>query len=167
MLTIDIETSKYKELSSGVEEDLEKFLLNLKGKKVNVNLVVGQEYFNKNFETIKKWDKLEMFSQLGVKLIDSSDKRFIKSLSEISKVVIYTTNGVVTPEDVERLSNQSVSVLVLGYRLLDRKYNQDNPRELTERKWELKDYLMRNRNNFNKRFRSFGLDDLAKEQLGM
>lgn len=144
--------------------DLIPFLEKLKDKGVIANLTVNQRHFEKYFNTLKDLSDKKLIYGLGVSLVNPTDD-FIWSVKQIPNTVIHTINGILTKEQVEKLSDNDLKILILGYKRLERgiNYLQVYGDRVAENQAWLHDNLKDMVNHFN----VVSFDNLALEQLNV
>ena len=112
---------------------LVEFLSRLKDKGVIANLTVNQIHFAKHYNFIKALVDKKLIWGLGVSLREPTDA-FINLVKTIPNAVIHTINGVLTENDLDRLANHDLKILILGYKTTGRglEYRSNNLGELTK-----------------------------------
>lgn len=113
--------------------DLVTFLFKLKDKKVIANLTVNQIHFERHYKLIKALIDNRLIWGLGISLREPTDD-FINLVKTIPNAVIHTINGIVTEHDLNRLANNDLKILILGYKTTGRglEYRSNNLSELTK-----------------------------------
>lgn len=111
--------------------DLVPFLSRLKEKKVIANLTVNQIHFERHYNFIKELLDKKLIWGLGISLREPTDA-FIRLVKEIPNAVIHTINGILTENDLDRLANHDLKILILGYKTTGRglEYRSNNLGEL-------------------------------------
>lgn len=144
--------------------DLVTLLLKLKKLKLIPNMTVNQVHFMENKEFIRFLCNEKLIYGLGVSLTDANDA-FIKEIQKFPNAVIHIINGIVTKEELEKLANKNLKVLILGYKTFRRgeKYFEINHDKVVELKSMLYDYLPKMLN----KFKVVSFDNLALEQLNV
>lgn len=144
------------------QPNLAEFLEKLKKLKLIPNMTVNQVHFMKNVEFIKDLCDKKLIYGLGVSLTNPS-KEFIEALKQFPNAVIHVINGVVTKEELEKLADNDLKVLILGYKDFRRghSYLEKEREEVEQRKQELYAYLP----EMLKHFKVVSFDNLAIEQL--
>ena len=99
--------------------DLIPFLHKLKERKVIANITVNQKHFEEKQELIKRLVDEELVYGIGVSLVNPTDS-FISLIKKYPNAVIHVINGVVKQEDIEKLANNNLKMLILGYKQLRR-----------------------------------------------
>lgn len=142
--------------------DLIPFLEKLKSMHVIANLTVNQKHFEKHFNTLKDLSDRGLVHGLGISLVNPTDD-FIWSVKQIPNTVIHTINGILTKEQVEKLSDKDLKILILGYKRLERgiNYLQIYGDRVAENQMWLHDNLKDMMNHF----KVVSFDNLALEQL--
>ena len=142
--------------------DLIPFLRKLKERKVIANITVNQIHFERKQELIKQLVDEKLVHGIGVSLVDPTDK-FISLIKQYPNAVIHTINGILNQYDIDKLSDNGLKLLILGYKHLRRGndwYDTDKENILHNQLW-LKDNLIDVINHF----KVVSFDNLAIEQL--
>ena len=142
--------------------DLIPFLHKLKDRKVIVNMTVNQRHFEQKQELIKKLVDEKLIYGLGVSLVNPTDE-FISLIQKYPNAVIHVINGILTPSDIETLSDKNLKMLILGYKQLRRGnewYSEDHENIITKQMW-----LKENLGSIIEHFKVVSFDNLAIEQL--
>lgn len=144
--------------------DLIPFLEKLKSMGVIANLTVNQKHFEKHFNTLKDLSDRGLVHGLGISLINPTDD-FIWSVNQIPNTVIHTINGILTKEQVHKLSDNDLKILILGYKRLERgiSYLQVYGDRVAENQMWLHDNLKDMMNHF----KVVSFDNLALDQLNV
>lgn len=138
------------------------FLRKLKEKKVIANMTVNQHHFEQKQPLIKQLVDEELIHGIGVSLVKPT-KEFVGLVKQYPNAVIHVINGVLSPTDVQALTNQNLKLLILGYKHLRRGnewYEIYKANIEAKQKW-LKDNIEDIINKFN----VVSFDNLAIEQL--
>ena len=98
---------------------LNAFLSILKYHKVYANITVHQMQFMKNYDRIKQLSEVNLIYGIGVSY-QQYDDEFIQRIKEFPNAVLHTINGLLSQEDVKKLSNHDLKLLILGYKDLGR-----------------------------------------------
>lgn len=146
--------------------DLLALLEKLKNKHIICNITVNQFHFFKYLDLIKTLIKDKLVYGVGVSL-NYPTQQLIDTLKEpiFKNVVIHTINGILTKEQVEKLKNNNLKLLILGYKHLrrgDDYFNKEKALIEKNQKW-LKDNIISLMGHFN----VISFDNLALEQLDM
>lgn len=143
---------------------LDEFLEFLKDKKIIANMTVNQNQFMNNLNKIKSYIDNKLIYGLGVSLINPTDK-FICEIKKFKNAVIHVINGIVSAEDIEKLANNNLKLLILGYKELNRgvDYIDENRNLINSRKT----YLYMRLNKIISLFDVVSFDNLALEQLNV
>jgi hypothetical protein len=94
---------------------LEEFLIRLKKLKVIANITINQIDFMREHKKIKLWLDDQLIWGLGVSLTDPSEN-FISTIKQFPTAVIHVITGIVKIEDLKKLKNHNLKVLILGYK---------------------------------------------------
>ena len=144
--------------------DLIPFLEKLKEKKVIANITVNQKHFMQNVSFLKDLTKKKLIWGLGVSLI-KPDIDFIQTIKMFPNAVIHVIAGVVTLEQLEKLSDNGLKILILGYKEFRRgeEYYQEYSDTVNKNIAELKEAL----STLIEKFKVVSFDNLAIEQLAV
>lgn len=140
------------------------FLKSLKKQKVITNITVNQFHFLENYELIKKLQKESLIYGIGVSITLPS-KELIGKMKAVRNVVCHVINGVLTKGVAEKLLDNNLRLLILGYKHLRRGavYNEKHKEMIEDnQKW-----LYENLEGLLKRFKLVSFDNLAIEQLNV
>lgn len=138
------------------------FLHKLKEKKVIANLTVNQIHFEKNYDFLKTLVEDKLIWGLGVSLKNPTDE-FITKLSQFKNAVLHVINGILTEQDVVKLSNNNIKMLILGYKVLGRGENYATKN--FDLMFNNQEWLYKNLPNILDKFAVVSFDNLAIEQL--
>lgn len=142
--------------------DLIPFLIKLKEKKVIANLTVNQIHFERHQDLIHKLVDEKLIYGLGISLKEPT-KKFIELVKQYPNAVIHVINGILSPADIEMLSDNNLKMLILGYKHLRRGedwYDKDYKNIITKQMW-----LRENLNKILSHFEVISFDNLAITQL--
>jgi hypothetical protein len=144
--------------------ELVPFLKYMKSKKVITNITVNQNQFEKSCGYILDLYNKKLIHGVGVSLINPTDY-FIVQAKSIPTIVIHTIAGVLTKEQLDKMSNHDLKLLILGYKDLRRgsKYLEDHGSEINENINMLASSL----ENVTSSFKVVSFDNLALEQLSV
>ena len=144
--------------------DLEEFLIRCKDRKFIPSMTVNQIHFMKNKDFIRTLCNNELIYGLGISLVTVSNE-FIDTVKEFPNAVIHLIAGVHTVDDIAKLANKNLKILILGYKKVRRGktlYENDG----IEIEYGI-DYLKKNLNSYveNNSFACISFDNLALKQL--
>ena len=142
--------------------DLVPFLEKLKEKKVVANMTVNQVHFERHQDMIRDLVDKGLIHGLGISLKDPT-KEFISLVKTYPNAVIHVINGILRPSDVELLADNSLKMLILGYKHLRRGedwYDTDHENIVVRQMW-----LYENLEEMLNHFEVVSFDNLAIEQL--
>jgi hypothetical protein len=144
--------------------DLIPFLEKLKSKQVITNMTVHQMHFEKHQDLICELVDKELIYGLGISLKNPTE-HFISLVKQYPNAVIHTINGILSPSDIEMLSNNNLKLLILGYKQLRRgmDWYYANHENITVKQMWLKNNLESIISHFN----VVSFDNLAIEQLNV
>ena len=142
--------------------DLVTFLIKLKKLKLLPNMTVNQTHFMQNWALLKFLCEEKLIYGLGVSLVEPTED-FIEKIKEFPNAVIHIINGVVKKEQLAKLANNDLKVLILGYKEFRRgvTYLEEHLVQVEMNKMALYDYLPAMLNEF----KVVSFDNLALEQL--
>ena len=140
------------------------FLKKLKSKQVIANITVNQTHFMCDRDFLMGLTRWELIRGLGVSLQKPSDE-FIRLIKGFDHAVVHVINGVVTMQDMERLMNQGLKLLILGYKQFRRGADWYGmyDRMIEPNKARLKEALP----EIMAGFKVVSFDNLAVEQLAV
>lgn len=95
--------------------DLHEFLKVLKENKIIANITIRQNDFLNNLELLKNYTDNKLLYGIGVSLIEPTDE-FIKEIQQFPNAVIHTIAGLLTKEQLTKLFNKKLKILILGYK---------------------------------------------------
>lgn len=142
--------------------DLIPFLHKLKERKVIANITVNQKHFEEKQELIKRLVDEELVYGIGVSLVNPTDS-FISLIKKYPNAVIHVINGVVKQEDIEKLANNNLKMLILGYKQLRR--GKDYLESKLYSVYANQEWLVENLPDIVEKFNTVSFDNLAIEQL--
>jgi len=137
------------------------FLVRLNNKSIISNLTVNQIHFERNNQFVAELIKKELIYGLGVSMIKATNT-FCNLIIEYPNTVIHVINGVVKEEDLEKLYDKNLKLLILGYKYLRRGENYYSEQvEINKKKlYNLLPSML-------KKFAVVSFDNLALEQLNV
>ena len=94
---------------------LESFLARLAAQKVICNITVSPQQFMDNFIAISDYRSAGLIHGVGVSF-RKFDQDFIDRFLSMRSGVMHVINGIVTPDDIVKLSGYGISLLVLGFK---------------------------------------------------
>lgn len=142
--------------------DLIPFLEKLCEKKVIANMTVNQIHFERCQDMIRDLVDRGLILGLGISLKNPTEE-FIELVKQYPNAVIHTINGILSPSDVEMLSNHNLKMLILGYKQLRRGvdwYDTDHENIIVKQMW-----LRENLESILSKFNVISFDNLAITQL--
>jgi len=114
----------YTELALGggnvlTHPNLIEFLKVLKSKNIIANITINQKHFISSKDTIKYIVDNDLIKGLGVSLISPTDE-FVELIKQYPNAVIHVINGIVPIEDLQKLYDNNLKLLILGYKVFRR-----------------------------------------------
>ena len=156
--------SPYTELALGggnplSHPDLIEFLERLKLKHLIANMTVNQAHFMKQQELVRELVDKGLIKGLGVSLTNVTDE-FIALIKQYPNAVIHIINGVVSTDDLKKLFDMKLKLLILGYKQFRRGNDYYSP------KVELhKASMFHDLSDIINHFKVVSFDNLAIKQL--
>jgi hypothetical protein len=140
------------------------FLKKLRDRKILANITVNQKHFERHEDLLWGLYSDELVKGIGISLVNPTN-HFIASVQKFPTAVIHTINGILTKEDVEKLSDFGLKILILGYKNLGRgiSYNKHYSQKVADNQNWLNDHLAELPNHF----KVVSFDNLAIEQLNV
>ena len=142
--------------------DLIPFLHKLKERKVIANVTINQKHFEEKQDLIKYLVDEKLVYGIGVSLVNPTDS-FISLIKKYPNAVIHVINGVVKQEDIEKLANNNLKMLILGYKQLRR--GKDYLESKLYSIYANQEWLVENLPDIVEKFNTVSFDNLAIEQL--
>ena len=138
------------------------FLEKLKRKHIIANITVNQIHFERKQAIIRDLVNKGLVKGIGISLRKPT-KKFIKMVQRYPNAVIHTIVGVLTQNDIEKLRDNDLKLLILGYKDKGRgiDYKAEHLIEYTINK----DYLYDNLHTLPDLFKVVSFDNLALDQL--
>lgn len=138
------------------------FLKKLRDRKILANITVNQKHFERHEDLLWELYSDELVKGVGISLVNPTN-HFIASVQKFPTAVIHTINGILTKEDVEKLSDFGLKILILGYKNLGRgiSYNKHYYQKVADNQIWLYDHLV----ELPSLFKVVSFDNLAIEQL--
>lgn len=104
--------------------ELPEFLHRMKRKHVIVNATVNQNHFMRDdfYRLIKSFQSAGLLHGIGISMTDPTDA-FIARVKETPNSIIHVINGIITVDELEKLSHKNLNVLILGYKTLGRGFD--------------------------------------------
>lgn len=145
--------------------ELEYFLFRMKYKGVICNITINQIHFIREIEFIRYLYNSKLINGLGVSLVNSEDELFIKYINEFDNAVVHVIDGLFTIHDIEKLKNNNIKLLILGYKILGRgdTYYNNNKTYIENNISYLSDNIVEVCNYFD----IVSFDNLALEHLNI
>lgn len=144
---------------------LKDFLIMMKDKGVIVNLTINQKHLYDNLETLINWQNNDLIHGIGISLADSSDARLIPAIKQLKNVVMHVIDGCFTAIDLDRLADNNINLLILGYKIKGRGVEHYN-RHKDEIEANIK-YLSEHLLDYKNRYNGFAFDNLSTEHLDL
>ena len=142
--------------------DLHEFLKVLKENKIIANITIRQNDFLNNLELLKNYTDNKLLYGIGVSLIEPTDE-FIKEIQQFPNAVIHTIAGLLTKEQLIKLFNKKLKILILGYKTRGKgeNYNHEFEKDI----FLNIEFLKQNILKLTPLFKVVSFDNLAIEQL--
>lgn len=146
--------------------DLITFLKKLKEKKIIANMTVNQMHFQLHQNAVNDLIETEndLIKGLGISLTNPTDE-FIEQVKKYPNAVIHVIAGVVTLEQLRKLSDKGLKILILGYKEFRKgeQYYQEYSESVNKNIEELKEALPM----LIEKFKVVSFDNLAIRQLAV
>lgn len=142
--------------------DLYEFLKVLKENKIIANITIRQNDFLNNLELLKNYTDNKLLYGIGVSLIEPTDE-FIKEIQQFPNAVIHTIAGLLTKEQLIKLFNKKLKILILGYKTRGKGENYKH--EFEKDIFLNIEFLKQNILKLTPLFKVVSFDNLAIEQL--
>lgn len=142
--------------------DLHEFLKVLKENKIIANITIRQNDFLNNLELLKNYTDNKLLYGIGVSLIEPTDE-FIKEIQQFPNAVIHTIAGLLTKEQLIKLFNKKLKILILGYKT--RGKGESYKHEFEKDIFLNIEFLKQNILKLTPLFKVVSFDNLAIEQL--
>lgn len=144
--------------------DLFSFLKILKEKKVIANMTLNYKHFIDNLSTLQLLVSSNLIRGIGISSNDINDN-LIYILEHYPNIVLHTINGLITPENMQKLYGKKIKVLILGYKEIRRgKILYDSDRKFIDAN---KEWMSNNIVNILKNIGLVSFDELALQQLNV
>lgn len=138
------------------------FLELLKEKKVIANMTVNYKHFMDSLEKINYLSSMNLIKGIGISA-SKIDDNLIHILENYPNVVLHVINGLISPEEFQKLFDRKVKVLILGYKEFRKgKILYEKNKETIDSN---KMWMYNNITDFIKRFKVLSFDELALKQL--
>ncbi len=139
--------------------DLLEFLEILKEKNIIANMTINQKHFEENEKEIYYLVKEGLIKGLGISSIKPTED-FLEKVKKYSNAVIHVINGIVELEDLQKMYDKNLKILILGYKQF-RKGKDYYSFEVKLRKSQIYTHLQ----EIIEHFKVVSFDNLAIEQL--
>lgn len=138
------------------------FLEKLKKKRILANITVNQIHFERKEKLIKDLVDQDLIKGIGISLRNPTDE-FVEKVKQYPNAVIHCINGVLSADDIEKMRDNDLKILILGYKDLGRgvAYKEQNGINIKAKQKYLYDILP----TLPDHFKLVSFDNLAIEQL--
>jgi len=99
--------------------DLIPFLEKCKQLRLIPSMTINQIHFQSNLDLVRYLVNSELIYGLGISIVNVNDK-LISELKEFSNAVLHVIAGIISIEDIYKLSNNDFKLLILGYKIFRR-----------------------------------------------
>ena len=143
--------------------DLIPLLERLKSLHLIPNITVHQTHFMENLPLLHKLVDKKLIYGLGISMNDVNKEGFIEAVKEFPNAVIHVINGIVTKRDFDKLSNNGLKILILGYKEIrkGKSFKRKISKQLNENIQWLREYLR----DYVNCFETISFDNLCLKQL--
>lgn len=159
--------SPYTELAIGggnplSHPNLTKFLCECKKKKLVPSITVASNHFMENFAVLKTLTDSKLIYGLGISLGDTVSDEFVDMVKQIPNAVIHIINGIVDLNELSKLYDKDIKILILGYKQFGRGEEYYSP-QIERNKQIFKENLSKTMSHFS----IVSFDNLAIKQLSV
>lgn len=141
--------------------DLLEFLMALRNKNIIANITVNQKHFLENIDVLKEWSDENLIYGLGISLTNPTEQ-FVDLIKNFPNAVIHIINGVITVENLQKMYDKNLKLLILGYKEFRR--GKDYYSEEVENN---KNNMYNMLPNILNKFQVVSFDNLAIKQLNV
>lgn len=146
--------------------DLVWFLEKMRNEEVIVSMTVNQKHFMRHIDFIRELVSKGLIKGIGVSLVEPTEE-FIDLISQFPNAIIHVIAGIVTKEELDRLSDHNLKILILGYKATKNRgkiyYEGGHKEEIEDKiKW-----LSENLHDYFSKFKVVSFDNLCIEQLNV
>ena len=156
----------YTELAINLNSDwnpgLIPFLEKMRDRKVIVNATVNQNDFSRRTDELKALTSEKLLWGIGISLVQPT-QTLLEQIASFPTAILHVINGIVSPDEIEILSDHNIKMLILGYKQVGRGidwYSKEGEDIRAKQKW-----LYDNLQNIAPHFEIISFDNLAVEQL--
>ena len=141
---------------------MDKFLERVKRQQVFANITVNQRQFMNSYEKLAGYQEAGVIYGIGVSY-EKFDKDFIDRFMTIRNGVLHTIVGIITEDDIKKLSGYGFNLLFLGFKDVGRgkKFKETMEASIEANTQMLKELIP----NLEEQFRTVCFDNLALDQL--
>lgn len=144
--------------------DLIPFLKFMKQKQVIVSITLNQKHFMANLDFVRSLYINKLIHGIGVSLVEPTEE-FIATIKHFKTAVVHVIAGLITKEELDKLSNNGLSILILGYKSTKNRgkdYYNNGHQEIIDNRiiW-----LSQNLPRYLAKFKVVSFDNLALKQL--
>lgn len=147
--------------------DLMEFLYTMKSRQIIVNVTINQKHFMSEYGNrfVYFLIKMGLIKGVGISLVNPTQEGFIEAVKQIPNAIIHVIAGVISPEDINVLTDQGLKILILGYKTRGRgiDYLKMHNQEILDNVAWLESGIM----ELIDKFEVISFDNLALEQLHM
>ena len=138
------------------------FLELLKSKNVIANMTLNYKHFLDNLSTVNYLVENRLIKGIGISSCKIDDN-LINILENYPNTVLHIINGLIPPEEFQKLYDKPVKVLILGYKEFRKgEILYKKEKECIDKN---KEWMYNNITDFIKRFKVISFDELALKQL--
>ncbi len=142
---------------------LVEFLTRMRDRHILISMTVNQTHFERNLDFVRMLVDEKLIRGLGISL-NNINEDFILKVKQFDNAVIHVINGIVTLEDMNKLSNNNLKILMLGYKDMvgrGETYYKLHNKDIENKKNLLSETIM----ELVSKFRLVSFDNLALKQL--
>ena len=140
----------------------EKFLKHMKERGVFVNATIRQDDFEEKYNSFYDYCRKDLLRGVGISLLNPTPL-FIRRTMSIPNAVIHVINGIVTKEQLDKMSDLGLKLLILGYKNVGRgiNYQKNKVKAIKNNYYWLKENL----ESYIPKFKVVAFNNLSLEQL--
>ena len=123
-------------------------------------------HFERHFDFICNLVRAGLIKGLGVSLVHPTEE-FIEKIKKFPTAVIHIIAGILTKEDLDKLANNNLKILILGYKTMKNRgktYYESGHKEESDAKIK---WLSDNLGSYLDKFKVVAFDNLCIEQLNV
>lgn len=139
------------------------FLTRMRDKNILISMTVNQVHFERYIDFVEMLTENKLIRGLGISL-NIINEDFITKVKKFPNAVIHVINGIVTLEEMNKLSNNNLKILFLGYKDMvgrGETYYKIHEKDIEDKKYSMSEHVM----ELVPKFKLISFDNLALKQL--